>query len=159
MQRTLVNAHTRRPRTHAIRRRASTLVRIRTRHACTRDVHATHAREHTHNHTHTTTTLECDHWRIQWGGCGGCNLLHFPKIVVIRVAVEIDFFSCYFMKQCVFVSVELCCCLNKDHFQSTLSRRGSANVKPGSSFRRRQSSATIYRPRCPPAAGDSCRRH
>ena len=45
----LVNAHTRRSRTNTRRRRARTRVRIRTRHARTRDVHATHAREHTHD--------------------------------------------------------------------------------------------------------------
>ena len=62
------------------------------------------------------------------GGCRGCNppLIFQKKIVVIRVAVEIDFCSCYFMKQCVFVSVEWCCCLNKDHF----SQDGLAEAAP-----------------------------
>ena len=50
-QRAIENAHTRRSRTHTIRRHAGTLVRKRTRHARTRDVHATHAPEHTHTHT------------------------------------------------------------------------------------------------------------
>ena len=58
MQRTLVNAHTRRPRTHTRRRRTRTLVRIRTRHARIRDVHATHARERTHTH-------DDDHVRVR----------------------------------------------------------------------------------------------
>ena len=52
------------------------------------------------------------HWRIQRGGCGGCNPppLNFQKIVVIRVSVaRCDIFSCYFIKQCAFVCV---CALN-----------------------------------------------
>ena len=51
------------------------------------------------------------HWRIQRGGCGGCNPpLNFQKIVVIRVAVaSCDIFSCYFIKQSVSVCVEWCC--------------------------------------------------
>ena len=44
------------------------------------------------------------------GGLRGCNPpLNFHKIVVIRVAVVIYIFSCYFIKQCVFVCVEWCC--------------------------------------------------
>ena len=74
------------------------------------------------------------------------------------MAVEIDFFSCYFMKQCVFVSVEWGCCLSKDHFSQDGLAEAAPTLSPVSSFRR-QSSATIYRPRCPPAARDSCRRH
>ena len=58
MQRTFVKAHTWRSRMHTRRRRARTLVRTRLRHhACTRDVHAKHVREH----TRTTATRECEH--------------------------------------------------------------------------------------------------
>ena len=40
-----------------------------------------------------------------------------------------DRFSCYFIKQCVFVCVAWCCCLNKGPFsQEYLPARGRANV-------------------------------
>ena len=58
-----LRTRTRDDHARTIRRHAGTLVRKRTRHARTRDVHATHAREHTHTHTYTTTTCECDHAR------------------------------------------------------------------------------------------------
>ena len=41
----------------------------------------------------TVKQINVVHWRIQWGGCGGCKPppLNFQKkIVVIRVAVVID---------------------------------------------------------------------
>ena len=50
------------------------------------------------------------HWRIQRGGCGGCNPpLNFQKIVVIRVAVVIYLVVTSSNNPCVFVCVEWCC--------------------------------------------------